>query len=166
MAEAAPLLDVKDLKASVVGTQILNGINLQVKKGEVHAIMGPNGIGKSTLLKIVMGETPADSGEVTWGYETHPGYFAQDIKSLLDDSKATAEEWLWGFCPGKDRGFVRVGERAGGLHGGWNRRGRDAGRVRPCVVRTGSFSASVSDFFVCKFFFRVSLLFVGPSATG
>eukprot|EP00982_Pelagococcus_subviridis_P008608 30854-Pelagococcus_subviridis.AAC.13 len=38
----------------------------------------------------------------------------------------------------EDRGFVCVGERAGGLHGGWNRRGRDAGRVRPCVVRTGT----------------------------
>jgi ABC-type multidrug transport system ATPase subunit len=69
--------------------------------------MGPNGIGKSTLLKIVMGDLEADAGEIEWGYETHPGYFEQDNKDLFKDSKETTEEWLWGFCPGKDRGFVR-----------------------------------------------------------
>jgi len=60
-----------------------------------------------TLLKIVMGELEPDEGEVEWGYETHPGYFAQDNREQIGDSKLTAEEWLWNFCPGKDRGFVR-----------------------------------------------------------
>jgi len=50
------LLDVTDLKASVAGgNQILNGVNLQVRKGEVHAIMGPNGSGKSTFSKVLVG---------------------------------------------------------------------------------------------------------------
>jgi ABC-type multidrug transport system ATPase subunit len=69
--------------------------------------MGPNGVGKSTLLKIAMGEVAADAGEVEWGYETHPGYFAQDHHEQLEDTARTAEQWLWDFCPGKDRGFVR-----------------------------------------------------------
>jgi energy-coupling factor transporter ATP-binding protein EcfA2 len=54
-----------------------------------------------------MGELEPDAGEVEWGYETHPGYFAQDHHEQLDDSDQTIEDWLWRYCPGKDRGFVR-----------------------------------------------------------
>jgi Fe-S cluster assembly ATP-binding protein len=48
-------LVIKDLKVSIEGKQILNGVNLTVKQGEVHAIMGPNGTGKSTLSNTLMG---------------------------------------------------------------------------------------------------------------
>lgn len=50
------LLNIKDLKASVDGSPILNGINLEVNAGEVHAIMGPNGSGKSTLASVIAGK--------------------------------------------------------------------------------------------------------------
>ena len=43
------MLEIKDLHASINGKEIMKGINLNIKKGEVHAIMGPNGYGKSTL---------------------------------------------------------------------------------------------------------------------
>ena len=49
------MLEVKDLHASVNGKEILKGINLSIKKGEVHAIMGPNGSGKSTVLISCLG---------------------------------------------------------------------------------------------------------------
>lgn len=49
------LLEVKDLHASVEGKEILKGINLTVRRGEVHAIMGPNGSGKSTLSEVLAG---------------------------------------------------------------------------------------------------------------
>jgi ATPase subunit of ABC transporter with duplicated ATPase domains len=71
------------------------------------AILGPNGIGKSTLLKIAMGVVEADAGSVEWGYETHPGYFAQDHKEVFQGRGETAQDWLWSFCPGKDLGYVR-----------------------------------------------------------
>ncbi len=49
------MLTINNLHASVDGKKILNGINLEVKKGEVHAIMGPNGSGKSTLASVLAG---------------------------------------------------------------------------------------------------------------
>lgn len=64
----APLLEVRNLHASVKDTEILKGINLTVKLGEVHAIMGPNGSGKSTLANVLVGkpEYRVTSGEVLY----------------------------------------------------------------------------------------------------
>ena len=62
------MLSIKNLKASVEGKQILNGLNLEVKAGEVHAIMGPNGSGKSTLASVLAGraEYEITGGEVLY----------------------------------------------------------------------------------------------------
>ena len=62
------MLSIKNLKASVEGKQILNGINLEIKPGEIHAIMGPNGSGKSTLASVLAGreEYEIEGGEVTF----------------------------------------------------------------------------------------------------
>ena len=50
-----PILEVKELRASINENQILNNLNLIVRKGEIHAIMGPNGSGKSTFSKVLAG---------------------------------------------------------------------------------------------------------------
>lgn len=69
------MLKVKDLHASVDGTEILKGVNLEVNAGEVHAIMGLNGAGKSTLANTIAGR---DDYEVTKGGVEFEG------KNLLD----------------------------------------------------------------------------------
>lgn len=48
-------LEIKDLMVSIEGKRILKGLNLTIKSGEIHAIMGPNGTGKSTLSQVIMG---------------------------------------------------------------------------------------------------------------
>ncbi len=110
--------------------QVLKDVSLTIRRGDRVAIIGPNGIGKSTLLKIAMGRLEPDAGAVEWGYETHPGYFAQDHRELLGGGRQTVESWLWETCPGEPIGFVRghlgqvlfsgdeVEKRLGSLSGG------------------------------------------------
>ena len=64
------MLSIKNLKVSINGKEILKGINLEVNAGEVHAIMGPNGTGKSTLASVIAGR---DIYEVTEGEITFKG---------------------------------------------------------------------------------------------
>ena len=73
---------IKDLTASIGDTQILKGVNLEIPKGEVHAIMGPNGSGKSTLSKIIAGH---DDYEVTGGSIKMDG---QDILDMDVDERS------------------------------------------------------------------------------
>jgi len=101
------VLKVTGIEKAYGDNEVLHGVDLLVRKGDRLAIMGPNGIGKSTLLKIIMGDVQPDAGEVEWGYETHPGYFAQDHKEQFEDGTRTAQDWISDFCPEKDVGFVR-----------------------------------------------------------
>lgn len=68
-------LEVKDLHVSIDGKEILKGVNLKVKKGEVHALMGPNGSGKSTLSHVLLGHPR---------YRVEKGEIIFDGKNLLN----------------------------------------------------------------------------------
>ena len=69
------MLKVKNLKAGIEDSQILKGINLEVKAGEIHAIMGPNGSGKSTLSAVIAGNED---------YEVEGGNITFNGKDLLE----------------------------------------------------------------------------------
>ena len=85
---------------------VLDGVDLTVDRGDRVAIIGPNGIGKSTLLKCLLDVVNPDDGLVEWGYETHLGYFAQDHHEMLKDGEDTVSNWLWSQVPGEDIGQV------------------------------------------------------------
>ncbi|HYU64173.1 MAG TPA: Fe-S cluster assembly ATPase SufC [Verrucomicrobiae bacterium] len=74
--------EIKDLRASVEGRQILKGVSLAINKGEVHAVMGPNGSGKSTLSHTLMGHPgyTVDGGQVL--------FKGQNILGLEPDQRA------------------------------------------------------------------------------
>lgn len=102
------VLVVENVSKAYSDKKVLENISLTIRRGDRVAILGPNGIGKSTLLKIAMGEVPADSGKAEWGYEVYPGYFAQDHKEVLAESgRQSVEAWLWEVCPLEPIGFVR-----------------------------------------------------------
>jgi Fe-S cluster assembly ATP-binding protein len=82
------MLDIKDLRASVSGKEILKGITLHVNRGEIHAVMGPNGSGKSTLAQVLAGH-PAF--EVTGGSVTYEG---RDLLELDPEERAQAGIFL------------------------------------------------------------------------
>jgi Fe-S cluster assembly ATP-binding protein len=76
------MLEIIDLHASIEGKALLKGVNLSIRKGEVHAVMGPNGAGKSTLARLLAGD-PAY--EVTAGRILFEGV---DIAELKADARA------------------------------------------------------------------------------
>jgi ATPase subunit of ABC transporter with duplicated ATPase domains len=78
---------------------VLKDISLTIRRGEKVAVIGPNGLGKSTLLKIAVDHLKADVGSAKWGHEAHVGYFAQDHTDLLTDEKTTPLDFIWAVNP-------------------------------------------------------------------
>ncbi len=76
------MLEIKNLHVEVEGTEILKGVNLNIKAGEVHAIMGPNGSGKSTLAQVISGRDVYDvtNGEIS--------YLGKDLLDMEPDERA------------------------------------------------------------------------------
>jgi len=88
IASGSPTLSVENLKVAVDGREILHGIDIYVRKGEVHAILGPNGSGKSTLAYALMG---SPRYEVTAG---HVSFNGEDLLAMATDERARAGLFL------------------------------------------------------------------------
>jgi ATPase subunit of ABC transporter with duplicated ATPase domains len=101
------VLTLSKLSKSYGPKRVLSDVSLLMRRGERVAVIGPNGLGKSTLLKIATGHVRADAGEVAWGYETRVGYFAQDHHELLVDPRATPLDVIWNTIPQEGTSAVR-----------------------------------------------------------
>ncbi len=101
------VLSVKGLSKSYGDKRVLAGVGFEVRRGERLAIIGQNGIGKSTLLKIIADNLQHDAGSFEWGHQAHLGYFAQDHRELLGSPKETPLQFVWRACPAETTNFVR-----------------------------------------------------------
>jgi ribose transport system ATP-binding protein len=61
-----PLLVMRGIVKEFPGVRALDGVDLEVRKGEVHCLLGQNGAGKSTLVKVLSGAHQPDSGDIEW----------------------------------------------------------------------------------------------------
>ena len=81
----------KNLSKSFGENHLFSGLSFEIKKGEKIALIGPNGIGKTTLFRIIMSELQADTGEIIFGTKVKIGYYDQSLKDLSAD-KTIIEE--------------------------------------------------------------------------
>ena len=77
-------LGAKGLDKAYNGTSLFSGLDLNIKAGERLAVIGPNGIGKTTLLRCLVGDLTPNNGTVKWSENAEIGYFAQDHSADFD----------------------------------------------------------------------------------
>ncbi len=87
------VLFISNLKKSFDSKMLFRNVDINIYKGDRMFLLGPNGCGKTTLLKILIGKEKADSGEFKFGSNVKIGYFDQSL-SGLDDSKTALDE-IW-----------------------------------------------------------------------
>ncbi|NJD04202.1 MAG: ATP-binding cassette domain-containing protein [Ruminiclostridium sp.] len=101
------LLEVNGISKESEGEKTLDNISFTVNKGDKIAFVGPNGLPKTTLFKILMGEIPADSGDIKWGVTTSQAYFPRDNSSFFDGVDLNLVDWLRQFTKDQTETFIR-----------------------------------------------------------
>ncbi len=99
-------LDVVGVSHSYGDISVLQDVNLKIVPNEKIAIIGGNGVGKTTLLKIIMEEIQPTSGSVKWGATIEPSYFPQDTADKIKGTE-TLYDWLKAFDPKRDISEIR-----------------------------------------------------------
>lgn len=97
------VLTTKNLAIGYGATRLSSQIDLEVEQGMRIAIIGANGIGKSTLLKTIVRTIPSLEGEINLGFNVHPAYFAQDQLDILQDNDSVLNAVL--------KASAKIGER-------------------------------------------------------
>ena len=88
------LLTAEGVVKSFGDNDVLRGLSLTIDRGDRIALVGPNGTGKSTLLRLLAGIEKADRGKITTANDVSVGYYAQDQSQTLDESRAVVDEVL------------------------------------------------------------------------
>lgn len=101
------VLEIEGLSKAYGKNEVLKNMSFVIRRGEKVAVIGPNGLGKSTLLKIVTGNVTHDSGTMKLGHEVKLGYFAQDHHEVLRNAKMTPLDYIWEACPTEGASHVR-----------------------------------------------------------
>lgn len=99
------VLKVTDLAKSYGNLTLFTNLNFEIKRGEKVAIIGNNGTGKTTILKIINGQVKADQGEIKLGSKVHVGYYDQEHQ-VLDPDKTLFDE-LQDTYPNLDNTTIR-----------------------------------------------------------
>lgn len=86
--------------------EVLRGVNFEIMNGEKVAVLGINGVGKTTLLNVMLGEFLPNSGSVTWGQSAQATYFTQDHHESIPKN-TTVYEWLHSFDEEADQQTIR-----------------------------------------------------------
>ena len=94
-------LEVEALTKGFDNGPLFSKLNLMVEVGEKVAVLGANGIGKTTLLKTLVGDAQPDSGTVKWSENARIGYYAQDHEYEFDDT-LTVFDWMSQWKQEKD----------------------------------------------------------------
>ncbi len=100
------VLTVANVSHAYGDNQVLNDISFKVIPDEKIALIGGNGVGKSTLMKILVEEMKATSGEVTMGATIEPSYFPQDTADIIEGD-GTLYDWLRAYDPKRDIAEIR-----------------------------------------------------------
>lgn len=103
----AQLLTMEGVTKTVDGEAVLRDVSFMVNKGDKIAFVGPDGLAKTTLFKILMGELEADSGEFKWGVTTSQAYFPKDNSSYFDGVELSLVDWLRQFSHDQEESFIR-----------------------------------------------------------
>ena len=100
------VLDIKNIAHSYGDNVIFTDLTLKFEPGEKVALIGGNGVGKSTLCKIIMEEMKADAGEVIWGATIENSYFPQDTADIIKGD-GTLYDWLRAYDPKREIAEIR-----------------------------------------------------------
>ncbi len=87
------VLAVKNLSKSFGERTLFQNVNFMMHAGDRVALIGPNGVGKTTLLKVLIGEEASDTGTVRWGANIDLGYYDQHQRQLHDEKTVLREVW-------------------------------------------------------------------------
>lgn len=93
LASGNDVLNVKDLSVGYNGNAIAGGLDFLIRKGERVFIIGPNGCGKSTFIKTLIGALDPVEGRITVGYNVTVGYYDQENQNLTDSNRVVDELW-------------------------------------------------------------------------